>query len=69
MQAAKKIISDQLSAIYPKEEIAGITKLIFEKILKLSVIQLHLQKDEVISAANLAEIKDIVNQLVQFKPV
>ena len=69
MQAAKKIISDQLSAIYPKEEIAGITKLIFEKILKLSGIQLHLQKDEVISAANLAEIKDIVNQLVQFKPI
>ena len=69
MQAAKKIISDQLSAIYPKEEIAGITKLIFKKILKLSGIQLHLQKDEVISAANLAEIKDIVNQLVQFKPI
>ncbi len=69
MQAAKKIISDQLSKIYPKEEIAGITKLIFEKILKLSGIQLHLQKDDVISAANLAEIKDIVNQLVQFKPI
>ncbi len=69
MQAAKKFISDQLSKIYPKEEIAGITKLIFEKILKLSGIQLHLQKDDVISAANLAEIKDIVNQLVQFKPI
>jgi len=69
MQAAKKFISDQLSPIYPKEEIAGITKLIFEKVLKLSGIQLHLQKEEAISAANLAEIKDIVNQLVQFKPI
>jgi release factor glutamine methyltransferase len=69
MQAAKKFISDQLSPIYPKEEIAGITKLIFEKVLKLSGIQYHLQKDDVISAANLAEIKDIVNQLVQFKPI
>jgi release factor glutamine methyltransferase len=69
MQVAKKFISDQLSPIYPKEEIAGLTKLIFEKVLKLSGIQLHLQKDDVISAANLAEIKDIVNQLAQFKPI
>jgi len=69
MQVAKKIIIEQLSPIYAKEEIEGLTRLIFEKVLGLSLIGIHLNQNETISAANLAQIKEIINRLVQFEPI
>lgn len=69
MQVAKKLIFDQLSPIYPKQEIESMSRLIFEKILGLSRIQVHLNQDKTISAANLAQIKEIINRLIHFEPI
>ncbi len=69
MQVAKKIISDQLSTIYPKQEIESLSRLIFEKVLGLSRIQIHLNQSKILSAANLTQIKEIVNRLSQFEPI
>ena len=69
MQVAKKLILDQLSTIYPIQEIESISMLIFEKVLGLSRIQVHLNQNKIISVANLAQIKEIVNRLIQFEPI
>lgn len=69
MQFTKKLIFDHLSPIYPKNEIEGISRLIFEKITGLSPIQLHLNQNKTISDAKLAQIMDIVNRLMSFEPI
>lgn len=69
MLVAKKLISDQLSPAYSKEEIAGITRLIFEKVTGLSRLQVHLNQNETISAANLTQIREILNRLNRFEPI
>ena len=69
MQVAKKFIYDQLSSKYPRQEIESISKLIFEKVLGLSRLQVYLNQHETISPANLAQITEIVNRLIQFEPI
>jgi release factor glutamine methyltransferase len=69
MQAAKKLILDHLSPIYSRQEIESISKLIFENILGFSRLQVHLNQHETISAANLTQIKEILNRLTQFEPI
>ena len=69
MKVAKKIIDEQLSSLYPKQELEGISRLIFEKVTGYSPIEVHLNQNETISAANLAQIKEIVNRLTQFEPI
>lgn len=69
MQVAKKLIYDQLSSKYPRQEIESISKLIFEKVLGLSRLQVYLHQHETISPANLAQITEIVNRLIQFEPI
>ena len=69
MQVAKKIISDYLSPTYPKQEIESLSRLIFEKVLGFSPIQIHLNQNQTLSAANLAQIKEIVTRLTQFEPI
>ena len=69
MQVAKKLIYDNLSPLYCKQEIESISKLIFEKVLGFSRLQVYLNQHETISTANLAQIKDIVNRLIQFEPI
>ena len=69
MQVAKKIIYDNLSPYYCKQEIESISKLIFEKVLGLSRLQMHLNQHETISSANLAEITEIINRLIRFEPI
>ena len=69
MKVAKKIIVDQLSALYPKQELEGFSRLIFEKVTGYSPIEVHLNQNETISAANLTQIKEIVNRLAQFEPI
>jgi len=69
MQSTKKLIIDQLSPYYSREEITSFTKLIFEKILGLTALQIHLNPPLVITAANLAQIKEILNRLTQFEPI
>ncbi len=69
MQVAKNLISHSLSPLYSKEEIESITKLIFEKVLGLTRLQVYLNQHEIISAANLAQIKEILNRLSHFEPI
>jgi len=69
MQVAKKLIYDRLSSKYPRQEIESISKLIFEKVLGLSRLQVYLNQHVTISPANLAQITEIVNRLIQFEPI
>jgi len=69
MQATRKLIVEQLSPIYPPQEIESLSMLIFEKVLGLSRIQIRLNRNETISAANLAQIKEIISRLIQFEPI
>jgi len=69
MQVAKKLIADGLSKLYSKTEIESITKLIFEKVLGLSRLQVYLNQQQTISATNLAQIKEITERLKQFEPI
>ncbi|MCX6237103.1 MAG: peptide chain release factor N(5)-glutamine methyltransferase [Bacteroidia bacterium] len=69
MQAAKKLIYDNLSPFYCKQEIESISKLIFEKVLGLSRLQVHLNQHITISGTNLVQITEIINRLIQFEPI
>ncbi len=69
MVVTKKLISDRLSPFYSKQEIEGISRLIFEKVCGLSRLQFYLNQSETISAANLAQIREILNRLIQFEPI
>jgi release factor glutamine methyltransferase len=69
MQVAKKLILNNLSPYYCKQEIESISKLIFEKILGLSRLQMHLNQHKTISSANLAQITEIINRLIRFEPI
>jgi len=69
MQVAKKLIYDQLSSKYHRQEIESISKLIFEKVHGLSRLQVYLNQHKTISPANLAQITEIVNRLIQFEPI
>ena len=69
MQFAKKLIFQSLSPLYSKEEIDSITKLIFEKLLGLTRLQVYLNQHETISATNLVQIKEILSRLAQFEPI
>jgi len=69
MLVAKQFIHDKLTPLYPKEEIESITRLIFENVLGLSPLQIHLNWQETISSANLAQITEIISRLVQFEPI
>jgi len=69
MQVAKKLITDNLSPFYCKQEIESISKLIFEKVLGFSRLQMHLNQHETISSANLVQIIEITNRLIRFEPI
>ncbi|MEI6141412.1 MAG: peptide chain release factor N(5)-glutamine methyltransferase [Mariniphaga sp.] len=69
MQVAKKLIFQRLSALYAKEELESITKLIYEKVLGLTRLQVYLNQHETISATNLVQIKEIIRRLAQFEPI
>jgi len=69
MQAAKKLIYDNLSPFYCKQEIESISKLIFEKVLGLSRLQVYLNQHITFSGTNLVQITEIINRLIQFEPI
>ncbi len=64
-----KMIDNQLSPFYAKEEIRSFTDLMFEHILGMSVIKRHLSQHELISDAKLSEIKEITERLKKYEPV
>ena len=69
MQVAKKLIFQRLSTLYGKEELESITKLIYEKVLGLTRLQVYLNQHETISATKLVQIKEIISRLAQFEPI
>ncbi len=69
MQVAKKLIRDNLSAHYSKQEIESLGRLILEKVTGYSRLRFHLNQHETISAANLTQIKEITDRLIRFEPI
>jgi release factor glutamine methyltransferase len=69
ISAVIKRIKDDLSPFYSQEEIKGFISLIFEHLLGLSRLQVHLQQHEQISEAKLTEFKEIVDRLKNFEPI
>ena len=64
-----KMIDDNLSQLYSPEEIKSFTALLFEHLLGLSRLKVHLQKHEQIPDAKLTEFKEIVGRLKNFEPI
>lgn len=64
-----KQINTQLSSLYDKKEIDGLIYLIFDHLLKYTKFDIHLRKDEEISAETEKNIINIVNQLIKHKPI
>jgi release factor glutamine methyltransferase len=69
IQSVIKIINDNLSPAYPREEIKGFVKLIFDHLLGISQLETHLRRHDHISEAKLTEIKEILQRLKNFEPI
>lgn len=69
IHAVIKMIDDNLSQLYSPEEIKSFTSLLFEHLLGLSRLKVHLQKHEQIPDAKLIEFKEIVDRLKNFEPI
>jgi release factor glutamine methyltransferase len=69
IQSVIKIINDNLSPAYPREEINGFVKLIFDHLLGISQLETHLRRHDHISEAKLSEIKEILQRLKNFEPI
>jgi len=69
IHAVIKMIEGNLSQLYNPEEIKSFTALLFEHLLGLSRLKVHLQKHEQIPDAKLIEFKEIVDRLKNFEPI
>jgi len=66
---AIRMIRNNLSRCYVPEETEGFINLIFEHLLGMSRLQLHLLRDGQIPEAKLTEIKNIIERLQNFEPI
>jgi len=64
-----KYIRDILKDSYPKEEIISFTNPIFEHLLNFSKIDIQLKKNMVLNAAIIFDLKNILSDLLQYKPI
>lgn len=69
MQQTIQYIKDELTALYPLEEIDGFIRIIFEHQLKLSFTQMIIQKDRILDDYQQKEIYKIVNRLKKYEPI
>ena len=63
------MIREKLQSRYPSEEVDGLIRLIFEKVLGLTRLEMHMRQNETISEAKLTQIADIVNRLAKHEPI
>jgi release factor glutamine methyltransferase len=66
---AIRMIRDSLAGLYAPEEIDGFINLIFDHLLEISGLKLHLHRNQQISEAKLTEIKEIAERLQNFEPI
>jgi release factor glutamine methyltransferase len=69
IQAVIKMIDENLSSVYPRQEIKGLINLIFEHLLGMSQLKTHLHQHSRISEAKLTEIGEILVRLKKFEPI
>jgi len=69
MQTTIQYIEKELADLYPKTEIEGFVRIIFEFVCGLSYTELILQKDKKITASQLIQIESIVQRLKRFEPI
>lgn len=69
MQATIQYIEQELSGLYPKTEIRAFARLILEKVCGLTYTQQVLQRDRVLDATIVLQIKSIINRLKSYEPV
>jgi len=69
MYAVIKMIEDDLSQLYSREEIKSFISLLFEHLLGLSRLNVHLRQFEQIPDAKLKEINQIVDRLKNYEPI
>lgn len=69
MQTTIQYIEKELADLYPKTEIDGFVRIIFEFVCGLTYTGLILQKDNKISVPQLAQIEAIVQRLKRFEPI
>ncbi len=64
-----KEINIKLSSIYDKKEVESLIYLIFDYLLKYTKFDIHLKKEEKITEKIEKKIINIVNQLIEHKPI
>ena len=69
IRAALETFRNNLSGLYPPEEIESFITLLFEHLFKLSRIQLHFKQHEIIPEAKLTQLKEILDRLGKFEPI
>ncbi len=69
MQATIKFIEEELSGLYPKNEVRSLACILFKFICGLSFTDLVVQKDEKIPEIKLKQIKQVVKRLKQHEPI
>ncbi len=69
MQATIKFIEEELSGLYPKNEVRSLAGILFKFICGLSFTDLVVQKDEKIPEIKLKQIKQVVKRLKQHEPI
>jgi release factor glutamine methyltransferase len=69
MQKTIQYIKSQLVNQYAETEIHSFIYLIFEHVLQYSKLDIHLKSNEVLPAAIVSQIYNIVTELKQFKPI
>jgi release factor glutamine methyltransferase len=69
MQSTIQYIQNELNAIYPKTEIDGFIRILFEAVCGFSYTDLVLKKSESIQQNDFEKIKRIILRLKEFEPI
>jgi release factor glutamine methyltransferase len=69
MRATIQYINRELTGIYPKSEIEGFIRIIFEAVCGLSFTEQVVKKHEKISLSDFEKIKSIISRLKNFEPI
>jgi release factor glutamine methyltransferase len=69
MQTTIQYIKKELAELYPKNEISGFIRIIFEFVCGWNYTELILQKDKKLGVAQLQQMEEIVQRLKRFEPI
>ena len=69
MKATIQLIEKELDRLYPKTEIQGFIRLIFENVCQLNYTDLVLRKNKKINSLAKEKIKEIIERLKKFEPI